>query len=123
MELKTQAYLPQHLQSPSADSSKKILLKTIIDDEEVQFCWSMLSAGIADEDHSSELLQTIVELWVTIRGFAITSVWMEEYRRPSKKTTKGSKGLRKRLKDLAAAAELIYYGRTSGGVGHNHVMR
>ncbi len=97
MELKTQAYLPKHLPCPSVDSSNKILLKTIIDDEDVQFCWSMLSVDIEDEDHSSELLQTIVQLWVTIRGFAITSAWMEEYKRASKKTTKGSKGLRKRL--------------------------
>ena len=97
----TQVCLPQYMLGPS-DSSKEILIRRIMDDEDVQFYWSMLALDIEDEDHSSELLWTIVQQWMTMRGFAITSAWTEDYKRVSKKTTKGSKGLRKRLKDAAA---------------------
>ena len=57
----------------------------------------MVSVDIEDETASSELLQSIVELWVRIRVFPITSAWIEQYKRASQKGTKAQRGLRKLL--------------------------
>ena len=59
MELITKSVLPQHLKNLSA--SKTELYNQIVDDEDVKFQWSMMSHDIQDEDHSMELLETIVE--------------------------------------------------------------
>lgn len=98
IELKTQACLPQHLQCPSGGSSIETI---VMDDQNVQFCLSMVSAQITDKEHSSELLKIVVQQWVTIRGFAITSTWIEDFKLANKKTTRGSKALHKRLKDAS----------------------
>lgn len=100
VELITQVHLPHHLQTPCG--SKGMLISQIIDDEDVQFHWSLLSLDIEDEHHSAELLKTIVQQWIKIRGFAITSTWMEGYKRSTQKTTKGKKSLRKELHKKSA---------------------
>ena len=69
-------------------------MKGIIDDEDVQFNWSV---DIEDENHSAELRHILVQKWITIRGFGIASLWLEEYKRASKQTTKRKKALRKEL--------------------------
>ena len=61
VELKTQSVLPQHLKNLSA--SKEELYSQIVDDEDVKFQWSMMSLDFQDEDHSMELLKTIVGEW------------------------------------------------------------
>ena len=70
--------------------------RQIVDDEDVNFQWSMLSL-IQDEDHSMELLKTIVEEWVKLRGFAVTSLWLEDYKRT---TQEAGKSIRKELKNI-----------------------
>ena len=75
VELATQAFLPNHLHS-SSESSTKGLQDQIIADEDVQFYWSMVSVDLQDE-LSSELLQHIIDVWVKMRGFVLTSAWME----------------------------------------------
>ena len=100
VEVATQAVLPRHLQNPSG-SSKESLHYTIIADEDVQFYWSMVSVDLTDELSSTELLQHIVEMWVKIRGFSMTSAWLEEYKCASQKKTKAKKGLRKQLQSTA----------------------
>lgn len=94
VELATQALLPNHL--CSSKTSTKSLHDKIIADEDVQFYWSMVSVDLQHEQ-SSELLHHITELWVKMRGFALTSAWMEAYKCASQKNTKGKKGLRKQL--------------------------
>ena len=96
VEMATQALLPKHLRN-SSSNRKDSLQQKITKDEDVQFYWSMVSVYIEDETASSELLQSIVELWVKIRGFSITSAWMEQYKHASQKVTKAQKGLRKQL--------------------------
>ena len=57
--------------------------------------WSMLSVDI-DDSFSSELLDDIIKLWVTIRGFSTVSAWMEEYKQTTKTGThKSLKGYEK----------------------------
>ena len=93
VELKTQSVLPQHLNNLSA--SKEEPYSQIVDDEDVKFQWSKMSLDIQDVDHSMELLKTIVEEWVKLRGFAVTSLWLEDYKRSTEETIKAKKGLRK----------------------------
>ena len=40
----------------------------------------------------------IIEMWVTIRGFALTSHWMEQYKQATREEVKKKKSLRKDLK-------------------------
>ena len=94
VELATQAFLPNHLHS--SKSSTKSLQDKVIADEDVQFYCSVVSVNLQHEP-SSKLLHYITELWVKMRGFALTSARMEAYKRASQKNTKGKKGLRKQL--------------------------
>ena len=96
--MKTQVCLPQHLRSQSTES-KKELLKIVIDDDDVQFWWSIVSFDIDDVTENADLLHEITDLWITIRGFAITSTWVEQYKLAQKKNVKKSKSLRKGLQD------------------------
>ena len=57
-----------------------------------------LASDVMDEEHNTELLSIIVEMWMTVRGFAIVSNWLEEYKRARDKLLKGVKILRKGLK-------------------------
>ena len=71
-------------------------MKSIVEDDDVQFHWCMLSVDI-DDEYTEELLQEVISKWVHIRGFAMASSWLEDYKRASGKTIKKSKPLRKRL--------------------------
>ena len=100
IEYVTQINLPYHIQCSPSDDNKESLLKTIADDDDVQFHWSMASIDVRDENHSAELLRILVQKWITIRGFGIASLWLEEYKRATKQTTKGKKALRKELSKI-----------------------
>ncbi len=39
-----------------------------------------MATDIVDEEDVNELLHRIVDMWVKIRGFAITSEWMADYK-------------------------------------------
>ena len=96
LEVQTQRLLPQHL--AKSKDSKEALVKAVINDEDVGFTWDMLSTDIRSQDHAQELLESIVSHWITIRGFAQTASWLEEYKIASSKKTKKTKSLRKELK-------------------------
>lgn len=99
VEIKTQECLPDHLRSQSSEKSKDSLLKAVIGDEDVQCYWHMLALYITRDEDVAELLHTIVDLWITMRGFALTSSWLEQYKLANKKNVKKSKTLRKGLQD------------------------
>ena len=88
--VKTQEFPPQHLRSQSTDTRKELLMKVIKDDD-VQFWWSMVAYDIDDVTENTDLLHIIVDLWITIRGFAITSTWIEQYKLAQKTSVKKSK--------------------------------
>lgn len=71
----------------------KQVQQAIVDNEDVQFLWTMLSAD-QEEARASALL---VEYWIRIQGFSYASAWVEEYKRTQKKSTQKSKGVRKQL--------------------------
>ena len=96
MEIKILELLPNHL---SSLGEKKFLTDTILSDPEVQFNWCMLATYITKEEDALELLYFIIECWVTMRGFALTSMWLEEYKRASAKNSKQRKGLHTELRE------------------------
>ena len=86
------------------DGFKQKLLSSIASNEDVLFYWSMLSAD-ADEEDAQTLLKMVIELWVTIRGFAFASSWIELYKQASKKTIQRSKALRRNVQDSSSATD------------------
>lgn len=75
---------------------KETLIHSVSSDLNIQFYWSMLSVDIEDEESAIKLLQEIIGLWVTMRGFTIAGCWLEHYKQATKTNVK--KGLRKELK-------------------------
>ena len=85
------------LDSTHTDKAKAIT--TLISSNDVQFYWCIAAADfdIEDEETHAQLLQKIVELFVTVRGFAYASAWVEKYKQSKDKSTQRSKSLRKKL--------------------------
>ena len=99
LEMKVSAYLKDiFLAAGKVDQSKKEIVSSIVDDTDVQFSWLLLCLDLDDEALSNELLEKVVELWLTIRGFSMANMWMEYYKQCSDSSTKSKKGLRKGLK-------------------------
>lgn len=99
IEIQTQECLAPHLRSRSSSDSKKELLTKIASDAEVQFWWAIVAIDVGDETEDADLLHEIVNSWVTIRGFSMTSNWLEQYKLAKKKSVKKTKSLRKGLQD------------------------
>lgn len=95
IELKTQQVLPKL--SGSQDIVKDTIVDAIVQDEIVQQYWWIIAIDIEEEEDSNELLHMLADMWVTMRGFALTSMWMEEYKKATAKAVKKSKSLRKDL--------------------------
>lgn len=64
--------------------------------EDILFLWSIIMVDW-NEDISNTVLDLIVNMWITIRGFAQANAWMELYKKAQKKSTQKTKGLRKQL--------------------------
>ena len=103
IELALRDKLTQHLHHSAVSgqrdlqASKGSIIDTVSADPEVEFRWTFVSLDIEDEVVGTQLLKHVVELWLTIRGYAISSSWMEKYKQVKKTTTKRRKGLRKTL--------------------------
>ena len=73
-------------------------IKDIENDEEVLFWWATLCASSdIDNDTAEALLRSIVSFYVTIRGFAFATRWIESYKQARKKNVQKSKSLRSKL--------------------------
>ena len=70
----------KHLQigSTSQNSQREITEKQIKDNNNALFYWCTVSAEW-EEDTASTLLDMIVKLWITIRGFSGANRWLEKY--------------------------------------------
>ena len=100
IEIKTQELIPLHLTAKAHKPSKNDMIKAIMQDSDVDFWWSMLAIDISTSAHAAaELLAEIVDMWVTTRGFALVSFWLEQYKGAQKASVKKSKSLRKKLQD------------------------
>ena len=90
----------KHLQigSTSQNPQREITEKQIKDNNNVLFYWYTVSAEW--EDTASTLLDMIVKLWITIRGFSGANRWLEKYYMyiaDEQKMVQKSKGVRKQL--------------------------
>ena len=64
LEVATQAFLHYNLCNPC--SSTDNLKQKVTEDEDVRFYWAMVSVDILDEAAATELLQSIVKLWIRV---------------------------------------------------------
>lgn len=86
-----------NLTSQSSRQDKQEIVDEIVSDDDVQFHWSMISVDI-DHDAGEQLLQQIIQLYLTIRGFSTAGAFVEQYKQITEKTTRKSTSLRKGLK-------------------------
>jgi len=77
-------------------TTKECAIDEMITNDNVLFHWDLVMFDF-DTSVSNTLLRDIVTLWFTVRGFSITSKLFEEYKKATKSTVKGKKGLRKEL--------------------------
>ncbi len=78
VELHVQETLRGHLLSGKVD--KLEYLSELLRKEDIHLLWSKLCTDIEDSDSSCELLTAIIEKWVTLRGFAQVSSWVDDYK-------------------------------------------
>ena len=80
-------------------SKKKIAIEEIKHDafvnDDVQRIWKLCCTEV-EEEEGCEILQTIINEWIVLRGHSLTSKYMEDYRRAKREGKK--KGTRKELK-------------------------
>ena len=67
---------------------KDDIFHSVLEVENVQLYWSILSADICKQEHCDELLREIVDMWIAIRGHSIAGAWLEIYKQCKHKTTK-----------------------------------
>ena len=83
---------------PAKEKGRKLVFihSTLQQSEDVLFHWSMITATW-DNEVAIKLMEMIVELWITVRGFSLASAWIEQYKKVTKKTLQKSKPLRKQI--------------------------
>ena len=97
VEKVTRTYLPKYC-SNNYENTKDMLVNIISEDADVQFYWTLLSQDIDNEDEAIKLLEEIVIMWVTVRGFSLASTWLEQYKNAKQITVSKNRALRKKLK-------------------------
>ena len=80
----------------SKERCRERITTAVSSNDEVLFHWCMLTAEI-EEIHAQTVLDMLVALWVTIRGFSLASTFIEMYKHDKKKGLQRSKALRKEL--------------------------
>ena len=92
------------LVKPSS-STKLEMVQKVTGDEDVQFYWLIVTADFEIDDHTIHeiLLNKIVELFLTVRGFSLASGWLEKYKQCTKQPTQRMKSLRRELHDGTTA--------------------
>lgn len=78
-------------------NTKDVLIKIVTEDSDVQFYWTLICQDIDEEEDAIRLLEEIVTLWITIRGFSQASIWLEEYKKAKQLTLSKTRALRKKL--------------------------
>ena len=95
-ELYMYPMLRKMLDGSDTDQSKDKLMHAIRSDEDVLFAWSLLTIHLP-EIVSHRLLTDFIQLWMTIRGYAIASRLVEDFKAAINQTAKGKKPLHKQL--------------------------
>ena len=87
------------IRNPSRKQSAldvKQLSNAILSCEDVLFFWSIATIQL-DENEEKLLLKKITKLWITVRGFAYTSTWIEQYKQKKSQVLQKKKALCKTL--------------------------
>lgn len=71
-------------------------MKALLKSNDIPFEWCLIAVE-ADDDISTLVLEKIVDLYVTVRGFAFAKSCMEMYKQAKKKTIQKSRALRSKL--------------------------
>ena len=88
-----------HLRSLSCELPTSKIVEKICEKNDIQFYWSIVTVE-SEETISQELLKIVAEKF-TLRGFAFTSTWMEQYKLSTKKSIQRSKALRREITDAS----------------------
>ena len=80
MEEVARAHLRRsNMRGLSLPGGKDLLISKITSDEDIQFHWCVAAAAFGEEE-GKILLNMIIELWVTVRGFSLVSSWLEQFK-------------------------------------------
>ena len=96
MELVVRKHFCKEKVEKLSPGSRSMLTALIHKDEDVEF-YSCMLFSVVDEGVASILLNSMIKLWVTMRGFSFAGSWIELYKQHTKKSLQRSKGLRKTL--------------------------
>ncbi len=79
------------------DEEKDAITKDVISSDDVIFQWCLATGTKVGDAESCALLQKVIALYITVRGFAFAKSCLELYKQATKKALAKSKGLRKEL--------------------------
>ena len=96
LELKLSVYPKLSKDLKSGTSCNKEYFRHVSPDEDTPFVWSFLTIYLT-EDNSTTLLASIIDCWITTRGFSLASQFLEEYKHATRLSLKGKCSLRKEL--------------------------
>ena len=92
MEEEVRRYLRMNLHR-QATLNATAVCDIVISNEDVQFYWCIVMAHY-QRKHETLLLKDIAMQWITVRGFAYTSGWIEQYKQKKKTALQKKKSLR-----------------------------
>ena len=72
------------------------LTDAISNNDDVLFHWCLLTAE-SEDAHAQTVFDMLVSLWITVRGFAFTSAFVEMYKQERRKGVQRSKALKKHI--------------------------
>lgn len=88
IEICVHSLLPKHVIKSNSDKAgfKADVHDKVFKNDKVQFHWTLLLQDIASPEDAEALLQEIMSLWVTVRGYSMAASWMEVYKSKEKYT-------------------------------------
>ena len=92
--------------------TKERLTHLILHDQEINFIWSNVMEEVGKEE-SNTLLNMVVDVYVTIRGYGFAKRWVEKYKQDNKETMQKSKSLFKMQLHLKLKLHLSWINATT----------
>ena len=97
MELEIRQYfIVSELRNTDEDTCARIT-DTLLSNNDLCAQWILATSTTTDDEHAFSILKMVVDLYITIRGFAFTKSCLELYKKATKKHVAKSKGIRKEL--------------------------
>ena len=96
IELCTWRYFHTNNVTSMDDTFRSHVNNCILHDDDVLFSWCMARQD-ENDTLAQKCLESIVELWISIRGFGFAENAVEMYKQKNQKSTKKSRSLRSKL--------------------------